>query len=164
MNGAGYSDLTERGESFAVARDWTDATTPSFAGEYRARDFGPLIDQALKAGHTVRIDDALADPRTSDHDIASAFVQAGKRAAIIAPLIRDGRMVASLYVHQIEPRHWRDDEVALVQEVAERTWTSALGRARVPGRAAAPSAYQCADLPDHSRNSSSTWGTNALTS
>ena len=38
-------------------------------------------------------------------------------------------MVAALYVHQAEPRHWRDDEVALVQEVAERTWTSVL-RAR----------------------------------
>jgi PAS domain S-box-containing protein len=93
------------------------------------RDFGPLIDQELKAGHTVRIDDALVDPRASDNASAPAFVQIGKRAVIVAPLIRDGRMVAALYVHQAEPRHWRDDEVALVQEVAERTWTSVL-RAR----------------------------------
>ena len=129
VNGAGYADLTESGESFAVEREWTDASTPSFAGEYQVRDFGPLIDQELKAGHTVRIDDALADPRASDNTIAPAFAQIGKRAVIVAPLIRDGRMAAALYVHQAEPRHWRDDEVALVQEVAERTWTSVL-RAR----------------------------------
>jgi PAS domain S-box-containing protein len=128
-NRAGYYELSESGESFAIGSNWTDATTPIFAGEHRVSDFGQRIDQELKAGHTVRIDDALADPRTSDHDIASAFVQAGKRAAIIAPLIRNGRMVASLYVHQAQPRHWRDDEVGLVHEVAERTWTSVL-RAR----------------------------------
>ncbi|MXQ14099.1 PAS domain-containing protein [Microvirga makkahensis] len=38
-------------------------------------------------------------------------------------------MVASFYVHRTEPRHWRDDEIALIQEVAERTWASIL-RAR----------------------------------
>ena len=66
-------------------------------------------------------------PRTEQ--VAAAFLRAGKRAVIIAPLIRDGRLVAALFVHQAEPRHWRDDEVTLVQEVAERTWTSVL-RAR----------------------------------
>jgi PAS domain S-box-containing protein len=128
-NRAGYYELSESGESFAIGSNWTDATTPIFAGEHRVSDFGQRIDQELKAGHTVRIDDALVDPRTSDPDIASAFVQAGKRAAVIAPLIRDGRLVAALYVHQAQPRHWRDDEVALVQEVADRTWISVL-RAR----------------------------------
>jgi PAS domain S-box-containing protein len=33
-------------------------------------------------------------------------------------------------VHQIEPRHWREDEEALVQQIAERTW-DAVERARV---------------------------------
>ncbi len=42
------------------------------------------------------------------------------------PLVRDGRLAASLYVHQAQPRHWREDEVTLAQEVAERTWTSVL--------------------------------------
>jgi PAS domain S-box-containing protein len=54
----------------------------------------------------------------------AAFIRTGMHAIIIAPLIRNDRLVASLFVHQVEPRHWRDDEVALVQEVAERTWTS----------------------------------------
>ena len=77
----------------------------------------------------MRIDDALTDPRTLEDSIAAEFIRTSKRALIIAPLIRDGRLVASFYVHQAEPRHWRDDEVTLVQEVAERTWT-AVQRAR----------------------------------
>jgi PAS domain S-box-containing protein len=128
-NRAGYYELSESGESFAVGSGWTDAMTPSLTGEYLVSDFGALIDQELKAGHTIRIDDALEDPRTAEQAIAAEFIRAGKRAAIIAPLIRNGRMVAALYVHQTELRHWRDDEVALAQEVAERTWTSVL-RAR----------------------------------
>jgi PAS domain S-box-containing protein len=128
-NRAGYYELSESGESFAVERDWTDTTTPSFAGKHRISDFGPLIDRELRAGRTVCIDDALAHPLTADDPVAAEFLRAGKRSTIIAPLVREGRLVASLYVHQTEPRHWREDEVSLVQEVAERTWTSIL-RAR----------------------------------
>src|SRR5690606_8933059 len=109
--------------------EWTSPTPPSFTGEHRSENFGLFIDQELKAVSTVRIDDALIDPLTAEDHIAVEFIRAGKRAAIIAPLLRGRRLVAALYVHQGEPRHWRDDEVALAQEVAERTWTSLL-RAR----------------------------------
>jgi PAS domain S-box-containing protein len=125
----GYTERNSGGESFTVERDWTDAATPTFAGQYRVSDFGPEIETELKAGHTVRIHDAATDPRTADDSIAAEYIRTGKHANIIAPLIRDGRLVATLYVHQAQPRHWRDDEVALAQEVAERTWTSVL-RAR----------------------------------
>jgi PAS domain S-box-containing protein len=126
---AGYYELSESGEAFAVERDWTEGMTPTFAGQYRVSDFGQLIESELQAGRTVRIDDVLADLLTAEEPIAAEFLRTGKRATIIAPLIRDARLVACLYVHQTEPRHWRDDEVALAQEVAERTWTSVL-RAR----------------------------------
>lgn len=125
----GYAEFSETGESFTVERDWTDEGAPSFAGQYQVRDFGPLIEGELRAGHTVQIDDALVDPRTAEDRLAVVFHRADKRASIIAPLLRDNRLVAALYVHQGEPRHWRGDEVTLVQEVAERTWTSVL-RAR----------------------------------
>jgi PAS domain S-box-containing protein len=126
---AGYYELSESGEAFAVERDWAEGMTPTFAGQYRVSDFGQLIESELQAGRTVRIDDVLADLLTAEEPIAAEFLRTGKRATIIAPLIRDARLVACLYVHQTEPRHWRDDEVALAQEVAERTWTSVL-RAR----------------------------------
>lgn len=126
---AGYGMVSGNGETLAVERDWTDSATPSCVGEYRTSDFGVLIASELNAGRTVRIDDILADPLTAAESIAGEFLRTGKRATIIAPLIRDKQFVAFFYVHQAQPRHWREDEVALVQEVAERTWTSVL-RAR----------------------------------
>jgi len=125
----GYAELDAKGELFTVERDWTQEETPTFAGQHRLSSLGPLVEQDLKAGRTVRIDDVSKDPRTVEEQIRATFLRTGKHATIIAPLVRDGRLVAVLYVHQLEPRHWREDEVALVQEVAERTWTSVL-RAR----------------------------------
>ena len=125
----GYAEFHETGGSFTVERDWTEGATPTFAGQYRVSDFGSLIESELRAGHTLRIDDASTDARTAEERVAAEFLRTNKRASIIAPLIRDGRLVAALFVHQSEPRHWRDDEATLVQEVAERTWTSVL-RAR----------------------------------
>ncbi|WP_262265790.1 PAS domain S-box protein [Microvirga yunnanensis] len=125
----GYAEFSETGRSFTVERDWTEGSTPSFAGQYQVSDFGPLVESELRAGHTVHINDAQTDLLTAAANIATQFLRTGKRATIIAPLIRDNRLVAALFVHQSEPRHWRDDEVTLAQEVAERTWTSVL-RAR----------------------------------
>lgn len=125
----GYAELSESGEAIVVERDWSDPALPSFVGHYRTSDFGRPIERELRAGRTVCIDDVLAHPLTAEEPIAPEFFRAGKRSTIITPLIRDGRWVAALYVHQSEPRHWHDDEAKLAQEVAERTWTSVL-RAR----------------------------------
>ncbi|KLK94582.1 hypothetical protein AA309_02815 [Microvirga vignae] len=125
----GYAELSESGKSFTVERDWSEGTNPTFAGQYSLDEFGPAIRSELEAGQTVCIEDALLDSRTAEERIAAEFLRTGKRATILAPLIRDGRLVASLYVHHTAPRYWREDEVKLVQEVAERTWTSVL-RAR----------------------------------
>ncbi|WP_445503241.1 PAS domain S-box protein [Microvirga sp. G4-2] len=125
----GYAELSEGGKSFRVERDWTEGTVPTFAGQYSVDEFGPAILGELEAGQTVCVENALSDPRTAEEHIAAEFLRTHQRAIIIAPLIRDGRLAASLYVHHTEPRYWREDEVKLVQEVAERTWTSVL-RAR----------------------------------
>jgi PAS domain S-box-containing protein len=125
----GYAEVGESGASFTVGHEWTDGSTVAFAGQHKVDEFGASVVRELNAGLTVCIDDASVDPRTSDASMPSVFVRTGQRAAVIAPLIRNGLLVALIYVQQEEPRRWRNDEAALIQEVAERTWTSIL-RAR----------------------------------
>jgi PAS domain S-box-containing protein len=122
---AGYVEIGASGETMSVEHDWTDGVTPTFAGQYRLDDFGLPVTEELRAGQIVRLDDAVADPRTARKDIADAFIANGKRASLIVPIVKAGELAATLYVHQTEPRQWRDDEVALAQEVAERTWEAA---------------------------------------
>jgi signal transduction histidine kinase len=54
---------------------------------------------------------------------------AGVRAVIGIRLVKGDRVVAHLLVHESAPRSWTSDDVSLVREVAERTWT-AIRRAR----------------------------------
>lgn len=87
---------------------------------------GPILDD-FRAGRTVQIEDTL-DPALARPDLA-AIAELGVKALLSVPLVVDGRLVVNLSVHQHTARHWTNDEVSLVQEVAERLWAD-LVRAR----------------------------------
>jgi PAS domain S-box-containing protein len=124
----GYGEVTDCGEFLVVERDWTDGAMPSLAGRVRLADFGEALMAQYRAGQTVVIDDALEDARTRGTE--QAYARSGSlRAGVGVPLVKGGRLVATFYVHQNRPRRWSDEEVALLGEVAERTW-AAVARAR----------------------------------
>ncbi len=80
----------------------------------------------LRAGRTVRVDHVgllAGEPGFA------AIAEVGVQALLSPPLMIDGTLAMNLSVHQHEPRHWTDAEVALVQEVAERLWAEVV-RAR----------------------------------
>lgn len=80
---------------------------------------GPILDE-FRAGRTVRIDDTR-DPALARPDLA-AIADLGVSALLSVPLLIGGRLTVNLSVHQHAARHWTDEDVALVQEVAERLW------------------------------------------
>ena len=120
----GYGEVDETGEFVVLERDWTDGLMPSAAGRHRVSDFGAEFFAAYRAGQTIRIDDLHSDPRVAGTDVAAYSGLGGVRARLTVPLVKDGRFVASLYVHQSAPRRWTDEEAALVRDVAERTWAA----------------------------------------
>jgi PAS domain S-box-containing protein len=124
----GYGELDDTGAHFTVDCDWTDGIMPSVVGRLRLEDFGPQIVKEFSAGRIVRLDDPLTDPRTAASATAYAAV-GGVRAGVAVPLVKDGRVVAALYVNQTTPRRWSDKEIELISAVAERTW-AAVERAR----------------------------------
>jgi len=79
----------------------------------------------VRAGKTLGISDTRADPLTAD----SLFGEIGTVSLIGAPIIREGRWQAGLYVNHAEARAWTDGEIGLVREVADQTW-DAVERAR----------------------------------
>ncbi len=129
---AGYGEIDETEQVVSVERDWTqDPSVASLAGEARILDaFGPAVIAELRAGHTLVVEDCLADPRTLDEAYAPTWASIGCRSLIVTPLIRDGRFRAILYIHEPAPRHWTATEVRLVERVAQRTWDAA-ERARI---------------------------------
>jgi PAS domain S-box-containing protein len=115
----GYAELEDAGTHFAVTRDWTSGVLPSLAGSHAVAPFGPLVIEACRSGQTLKIDDSQTDPKADG--AREALAALGVRATLTAPLLKDGRCVAVLFVHSARPRRWTEMEVALVEATAERT-------------------------------------------
>jgi PAS domain S-box-containing protein len=130
-----------RGTDYVVERDYVNGAA-ALAGGYPIDSFGPKLLAAYCAGRTVCVPDVSTDANLSlTQQSAYAAIQIG--AYIGIPLVKGGEFVAGLAVHTSEPRAWAEDEVALAEEVAERTW-AAVDRARAE-------AIVAADLQDTQR-------------
>jgi PAS domain S-box-containing protein len=118
----GYGEVEETARYFTTDRNWTDGTVAPRTGTHDLAAFGPEIHGALKRGETLVVHDASADPRTNSPEHLAAFAFLEFSSVITVSLIKRGRMVAALYVHNREPRLWSQSEVKLIEDVAERTW------------------------------------------
>ncbi|WP_158828279.1 ATP-binding protein [Mucilaginibacter lacusdianchii] len=123
----GYGEVTEQ-RWFRTEHNWTDGTVPQYHGVHDLEAFGPGIMTTFKKGEKLVVNDMLNDPRTAHPDMQAAFAALQFRSAVTISLIKEGRFVAAFYIHDRNPRKWVPEEVELIAEVAERTW-SAVGRA-----------------------------------
>jgi PAS domain S-box-containing protein len=100
----------------------------SIAGRLDLADYDPGLLEHFRVGRTVTVPDLLGEASLTADRLA-AFETAQVRAHVSVPLVKDGRLVAALGVNQARPRVWTAEEIALVEETAERTW-AAVERAR----------------------------------
>jgi signal transduction histidine kinase len=91
------------------------------AGRYPFDDLASTLTERARSGETVVVKDSATDDHLDPAE-RGAFGRLSARAAIAAPLVKGGRLVALLAVLQTEPRTWSTEEVRQVQETAERTW------------------------------------------
>ena len=104
-----------------VPQDWHQPHLGSAAGTYKISDFKTPEMKALSiAGQTVVISDTANDPQTAP--LVDNYDAAGIRALVDVPCLHEGRWVALLVVTSQAVRHWRHDEVSLMQEVVARLW------------------------------------------
>jgi PAS domain S-box-containing protein len=132
---AGFGELQSDGEHTVVGNAWAASGDPApLIGRHCLSDTGVERVAPLFAGETVTVTDVIADPRTADDQAAQAAYSAlGVRSSIDAPLMRDGRARAFLFVADAAPRAWTEAEVDLVRETLDRTWQAA-ERARAEER------------------------------
>jgi PAS domain S-box-containing protein len=114
-----YTEVDDAAGTATVRRDF-HARVPSLAGTYPLDSFGPGIIADLRAGRTVVVTDTGDDART--RDATAAYAAIGSRAYVTVPLVKGGRLVATLNVISARPRDWTAADAALVKEAAERAW------------------------------------------
>lgn len=125
-----YAEIDEAQNQASTQRDWSDGTVPDDFAVYRLDDFDAALIADLRSGRSLAVADVRSEARTWS-PAGHALLRRGSVAAfIVAPLVKDGRLVALLSVRSRTPHDWTKSEIALAQEVAERTWEAA-ERARV---------------------------------
>ena len=115
-----YADLEPDNDRFTIRHDWRVEGALSTVGTYSLDLFGSRATSNLRVGRTLLVSDV--DRELAAADGADMFNAIGIKAIICCPLVKGGRLVAMMAVHQRDPRAWSEDEVALVEAVVERCW------------------------------------------
>jgi PAS domain S-box-containing protein len=119
-------DLTR--QVAVIHRDYVRGDAPSLVGTwpFALFDFFASMDE-LARGVPIVVEDVATNAAT--RSAVAAYGAVAVQAYMLVPLRKAGDLVDGMIVTQAEPRQWTADELALLQEVAERTW-AAVERAR----------------------------------
>ena len=116
-----YANVAADAEHFTIRQDYA-AGCATLVGQHDLAGLGPSVGKTLRAGQTVVLQDTEQElPGAAGAD---AFRALGVRAMVCCPLVKHGRLVALMAVHQAERRAWSATEVELVAAVAERSWST----------------------------------------
>jgi len=113
-----YQEFDRVAGTFTVHRDYTDGL-PSLAGTYPLADYDDdAVQTFLRTGRPLVVRDAAdLNPKA-----AASWAALSVRTGVAAPNLRAGVCVAALGITGTAPRDWTDEEIALIDETAQRTW------------------------------------------
>ncbi|WP_372786816.1 PAS domain S-box protein [Phenylobacterium sp.] len=126
---AAYAEVQDDNDHVLIEGAWDNGRVISLSGLHRLDDFGPELIADLRLDVVVAVADVEQDPRTSAPEAMASFAGLQIRSFLDVPLFKAGRLVAYLFVVDCVPRRWTDNDVALLRDLAERTW-SAVERTR----------------------------------
>ncbi|HYP12344.1 MAG TPA: PAS domain S-box protein, partial [Bryobacteraceae bacterium] len=115
-----YADVEPDSDQFTIQHDYTVPGCASTAGKYHLSLFGPRAVAEMHEGRTLVIRDMKRELAPGQG--REMFEAIGIEAIVCCPLVKEGRLVAMMAVHQTEPRDWTEAEISLIEAVVERSW------------------------------------------
>jgi PAS domain S-box-containing protein len=125
----GYAELDEGAGTISILGCAVKPPLDDISGTFPIPDFGRDIDEDLRAGRTIRIDDAARDLRLGEAHVRKVYAALGVASALIVPIVSGERFRAMLFAHHHEPRSWSEHEAALLRQATEHVWRE-ISRAR----------------------------------
>ncbi len=119
---AGYGEVYEDRGVIIVEREWSWGLITNEGKVEKIDQHASPIIESLKRGQPAIISDVRTDPRLGDPTIQAFYSTINVRSGFAVPIHKNGRFIAEFYVYSSVPRDWTSDEVALVEDVVERTW------------------------------------------
>jgi PAS domain S-box-containing protein len=121
VNRVGYGHLDPDQNMFDYTVCWTDEKTVPLLGRFPAHAFGEKIVARLSAGGTVVVEDLLDNALSDEAMTRETATKVDTRAILVVPFVRAGRLRTIVYLNSTPPRRWTPEEIAFMEEVAERT-------------------------------------------
>jgi PAS domain S-box-containing protein len=123
------AETSDGGRHFLVTGEWRDASVGSILGNYFSiESVGASVDREWAAGELICYEEVRHDPRLEEA-AKQVYIANDIESFVSVPLVQDGQMRSALSVQHNAPRRWREREITLIREIAERTWV-ALDRVR----------------------------------
>ncbi len=121
-----FVDIDEAQDQAIVPYSWHRADAPNLVGTYRISEFvNEAFCMAARAGEVVIVNDTNTDARTNTAACAALNIQ----SFLHVPFLRDGQWKFLFNGYDSRPREWREDEIELFSELANRVFPR-LERAR----------------------------------
>lgn len=118
-----FADIDIVADTCTIPPDYRrDAGVSSMAGIFPISNFGPIVAAEYVAGRAVVVDDVRTDLTQVPEEVAAAYKAVGILAHVGVPVVHSARLVSCIGVHSSTPRHWKREEVELLQNVVNRTW------------------------------------------
>ncbi|WEK43400.1 MAG: PAS domain S-box protein [Candidatus Sphingomonas colombiensis] len=121
-----YADMDADGDGFTIRGEWARQGGASIVGHYRLAAFGTDAVERLNAGQPFIVHDRRELPQ----EATTTFESLGIDATICIPLVKEGRLIALMAIHDEHPRQWSASELVTIREVTERSWAH-VERARI---------------------------------
>ena len=126
---AAYAEMQDDNAHVLVEGAWDNGRVISLSGLHKLDDFGPDLIADLRHDVVLSVEDVEQDARTCSREALASFASVQIRSFLEVPLFKAGRLVSYLFAADCVPRSWTEYDIALLRELAERTW-SAVGRTR----------------------------------
>lgn len=107
-------------ENVIIRRDVFRGDFSSISNVYPLSSF-PLLKTVINTGRPLAVSDVHTTP-ILDEELRQRCIQLKVISFIDVPIITKGTPCGVLCVTCCKPRAWRDDEIELVRDTAERTW------------------------------------------
>ncbi|MES2438242.1 MAG: PAS domain S-box protein [Verrucomicrobiota bacterium] len=112
-----FVEVDEAAGMVEVTHEWRQDKAPPTVGKHRLDDyFTEEFQMSCHAGETFMVEDTRADPRTDSDRFAALEIG----SFLTVPVLRSGAWRFSMSVHRSVPHVWREDEIAVMNELTPR--------------------------------------------
>lgn len=116
-----YLEAEPRSEFLLVRSDWTKATIPHLRPRIHVGELGPSFLAWHRHEPTLRVEDPESEAPPG-HRREFLSMRSNVPTGVAAPIVKDGRLVATLCAYPSGQFRWTEQHHALIRDIAERVW------------------------------------------